>query len=87
MLTCNRRYGETRWLKYDPEKEGNKYCIVYGTVSSGETAYVARTHRSTDLIDALVPGLFVPSDGFMSVYWNFIEHSTDLEILCKAVKY
>lgn len=84
ILTCDTEFADLRWIKYDPMMDLES-CIPYGTTNLGETGYVGRTfaRKPTDSkIYGSIPGFFVPSDGFLTVYLGGLVHSTDVEVLC-----
>ena len=57
-------------------------CIQYGKTKTGQTGYVGRTFVTKADVYGSVPGLFVPSDGFITVYLSGLYHSADVEVLC-----
>lgn len=84
LLTCNTELGELRWFKYDPKMDLEN-CITYGKAQSGEMGYVGRTFAKVRTDSAKygnVPGFFLPSEGFITVWLYGLHHSTDVELLC-----
>ena len=84
ILICDNEKGPLRWVKYDPRMDMDS-CVPYGSISSGETAYVGRTFArqpTEQRTYGLIPSLFVPSDGFITVYLGGLFHSSDVQILC-----
>lgn len=85
ILTCKNDANELRWIKFEPNMDLSS-CIPHGTTNSGETGYVGRTFAKGRNIDGkaygILPGFFVPSDGFISVYLHGLFHSSDVEVLC-----
>lgn len=84
ILTCDNRLADLRWMKYDPGMDLES-CIPYGVTNAGETGYLGRSfaRKPTDsTVYGSIPGFFVPSDGFLTVYLGGLVHSTDVEVLC-----